>query len=112
MPISIGVFDHMDSGDASPHELYENRLKLIEAYDAATGSTEVESFGTLKAGGKGLYTGYGKETAGSRHSFRPHRRGPVPVHPTMAPAPANAGTMCVTLRKRRRGRQTCDDQRT
>lgn len=35
MPISIGVFDHMDSGDFPPHELYENRLKLIEAYDAA-----------------------------------------------------------------------------
>ena len=35
MPISIGVFDHMDSGDFAPHELYENRLKLIEAYDAA-----------------------------------------------------------------------------
>lgn len=35
MPISIGVFDHMDSGDSPPHELYENRLKLIEAYDAA-----------------------------------------------------------------------------
>ena len=35
MPISIGVFDHMDSGDFPPHELYENRMKLIEAYDAA-----------------------------------------------------------------------------
>ncbi len=35
MPISVGVFDHMDSGDFPPHELYENRMKLIEAYDAA-----------------------------------------------------------------------------
>ncbi len=35
MPVSIGVFDHMDSGDFPPHLLYENRLKLIEAYDEA-----------------------------------------------------------------------------
>jgi len=35
MSLSIGVFDHMDSGDFAPHELYENRLNLIEAYDDA-----------------------------------------------------------------------------
>ncbi len=31
--IDIGVFDHVDRGDGSLGELYENRLKLIEAYD-------------------------------------------------------------------------------
>ena len=35
MPIDVGVFDHMDSGNFPAHELYDNRLKLIEAYDAA-----------------------------------------------------------------------------
>ena len=35
MPIAVGVFDHMDSGGRPPHEIYEERLKLIEAYDAA-----------------------------------------------------------------------------
>jgi alkanesulfonate monooxygenase SsuD/methylene tetrahydromethanopterin reductase-like flavin-dependent oxidoreductase (luciferase family) len=31
--IDIGVFDHVDRGDRPLGELYENRLKLIEAYD-------------------------------------------------------------------------------
>ncbi|HXZ02794.1 MAG TPA: LLM class flavin-dependent oxidoreductase [Stellaceae bacterium] len=31
--IDIGVFDHLDRGDGSLGELYENRLKLIETYD-------------------------------------------------------------------------------
>jgi alkanesulfonate monooxygenase SsuD/methylene tetrahydromethanopterin reductase-like flavin-dependent oxidoreductase (luciferase family) len=31
--IEIGVFDHVDRGAGSLGELYENRLKLIEAYD-------------------------------------------------------------------------------
>lgn len=35
MAISVGVFDHMDSGGQPPHAVYESRLKLIEAYDAA-----------------------------------------------------------------------------
>lgn len=35
MPIAVGVFDHMDSGNFPAHELYDNRLKLIEAYDKA-----------------------------------------------------------------------------
>jgi len=35
MPIDVGVFDHMDSGNLPPHELYDHRLKLIEAYDKA-----------------------------------------------------------------------------
>ena len=35
MAVSIGVFDHMDSGDFPPHELYEHRLNLIAVYDAA-----------------------------------------------------------------------------
>ncbi|NQV55264.1 MAG: LLM class flavin-dependent oxidoreductase [Rhodospirillales bacterium] len=33
--ISVGVFDHMDGGNFPTHELYDNRLKLIEAYDQA-----------------------------------------------------------------------------
>lgn len=35
MQIDIGVFDHMDQGKFPPHELYENRLRVIEKYDAA-----------------------------------------------------------------------------
>jgi len=35
MAIAVGVFDHMDSGGRPPHEIYEERLKLIETYDAA-----------------------------------------------------------------------------
>ncbi len=31
--IEIGVFDHLDRGAAPLGELYENRLKLVEAYD-------------------------------------------------------------------------------
>jgi hypothetical protein len=31
--IEIGVFDHVDRGAGSLGDLYENRLKLIEAYD-------------------------------------------------------------------------------
>ena len=33
--MDFGVFDHLDRGDLPPHALYETRLKLIEAYDAA-----------------------------------------------------------------------------
>jgi alkanesulfonate monooxygenase SsuD/methylene tetrahydromethanopterin reductase-like flavin-dependent oxidoreductase (luciferase family) len=35
MYIDIGVFDHMDHGGFSPHELYESRLKLVQKYDQA-----------------------------------------------------------------------------
>jgi alkanesulfonate monooxygenase SsuD/methylene tetrahydromethanopterin reductase-like flavin-dependent oxidoreductase (luciferase family) len=33
--VSFGVFDHMDRSGLSPHLHYEERLKLIEAYDRA-----------------------------------------------------------------------------
>jgi alkanesulfonate monooxygenase SsuD/methylene tetrahydromethanopterin reductase-like flavin-dependent oxidoreductase (luciferase family) len=33
--MKIGVFDHMDRGLAPLHQFYEERLKLIEAYDRA-----------------------------------------------------------------------------
>ena len=33
MPLTFGVFDHVDRGAAPLAEFYENRLKLIEAYD-------------------------------------------------------------------------------
>src|SRR5215467_10642095 len=32
-PVKIGVFDHFDRGHVPLGEHYENRLKLIEAYD-------------------------------------------------------------------------------
>jgi alkanesulfonate monooxygenase SsuD/methylene tetrahydromethanopterin reductase-like flavin-dependent oxidoreductase (luciferase family) len=34
-PLEFGIFDHIDKGDIPLSEHYENRLKLIEAYDAA-----------------------------------------------------------------------------
>ena len=35
MSVPFGVFDHLDRGAGSLQELYESRLKLAEAYDAA-----------------------------------------------------------------------------
>jgi alkanesulfonate monooxygenase SsuD/methylene tetrahydromethanopterin reductase-like flavin-dependent oxidoreductase (luciferase family) len=35
MRIEFGVFDHVDRGDTSLAALYESRLRLVEAYDAA-----------------------------------------------------------------------------
>jgi alkanesulfonate monooxygenase SsuD/methylene tetrahydromethanopterin reductase-like flavin-dependent oxidoreductase (luciferase family) len=35
MSLEFGVFDHVDRYDAPLNEFYENRLKLIEAYDRA-----------------------------------------------------------------------------
>ncbi|HYE92870.1 MAG TPA: LLM class flavin-dependent oxidoreductase [Terriglobales bacterium] len=35
MSVAFGVFDHLDRGPGPLHELYESRLKLVEAYDAA-----------------------------------------------------------------------------
>jgi alkanesulfonate monooxygenase SsuD/methylene tetrahydromethanopterin reductase-like flavin-dependent oxidoreductase (luciferase family) len=32
--MKFGVFDHMDEGDVSLERQFEERLKLIEAYDA------------------------------------------------------------------------------
>jgi alkanesulfonate monooxygenase SsuD/methylene tetrahydromethanopterin reductase-like flavin-dependent oxidoreductase (luciferase family) len=34
-PMRIGVFDHLDRGAAAPGSFYEDRLRLIERYDAA-----------------------------------------------------------------------------
>ena len=35
MSLEFGVFDHVDRHDLPLNEFYENRLKLIEAYDRA-----------------------------------------------------------------------------
>jgi alkanesulfonate monooxygenase SsuD/methylene tetrahydromethanopterin reductase-like flavin-dependent oxidoreductase (luciferase family) len=35
MPLEFGIFDHVDRHDLPLNEFYENRLKLIEAYDRA-----------------------------------------------------------------------------
>jgi alkanesulfonate monooxygenase SsuD/methylene tetrahydromethanopterin reductase-like flavin-dependent oxidoreductase (luciferase family) len=35
MGLEFGVFDHMDHGEFAMGELYANRLRLVEAYDAA-----------------------------------------------------------------------------
>lgn len=35
MALEFGIFDHVDRNDLPLHEFYENRLKLIEAYDRA-----------------------------------------------------------------------------
>jgi alkanesulfonate monooxygenase SsuD/methylene tetrahydromethanopterin reductase-like flavin-dependent oxidoreductase (luciferase family) len=35
MALEFGIFDHVDRSDLPPNEFYEQRLKLIEAYDQA-----------------------------------------------------------------------------
>jgi alkanesulfonate monooxygenase SsuD/methylene tetrahydromethanopterin reductase-like flavin-dependent oxidoreductase (luciferase family) len=35
MRVEFGVFDHVDRGETSIGDLYQSRLKLVEAYDAA-----------------------------------------------------------------------------
>ena len=35
MAMKIGVFDHMDRGDVPLHQFFEDRMRLIEAYDQA-----------------------------------------------------------------------------
>ena len=35
MELEFGVFDHLDRGNFSARQVYANRLRLVEAYDAA-----------------------------------------------------------------------------